>query len=157
MSTTQSVPVSTSPVAGVRDDGTVAVEAHLGRFALTGADAKAVGSAEVIPGLPLLFQIPIADASADTDVVTTYAIRVVDFWFRATGIAAHATDDTVQLKNGSNAISDAVAKTATVEQVVRAGTLAAARVDIAAGGTLRVTAVKATNVAGVAYVLAVRT
>lgn len=157
MSTTQSLPVSTSPVTGVRDDETLSVESYKGRLALTGADAMAVGNAEGIPGLPLVFQVPIADASADTDVVTTYGIRVIDFWFRNTGVAAHAANDTVQLKNGTNAISDAIAKTATVEKVVRAATLAAAYINVAAGGTLRITAVKDTNVAGVAYILAVRT
>ncbi len=146
-----------SPVTGVTKAGTVQVDQALGRLSLHAGDARPVADADVVPGLPVLFQVAIADASGDTDLVTTYAIRVVDFWFRSTGIAAHASLDTVQLKNSTNAITDAIAKTATVEKVVRASTMVEARLDVAAGGTLRITAAKNTNVAGMAYILAVRT
>lgn len=148
---------SQSPAPGIRQFVTIDVPVLGGRLTVSGADVDAVGNAQVVPGIPVLFQIPIADASADTDLVTTYAIRVLDFWFRNTGIAASAALDTVQLKNGATAITDAIAKTATVEKVVRASTMAAAQLDVAAGGTLRITAAKNLNVAGVAYILAVRT
>jgi hypothetical protein len=123
---------------------------------LTGADVANLADAAVIGGIPVIHTIAIADASADTDVVLTHKETIVDFWFLNTGIAAHASSDTIQLKNGSNAISDAVAKTATVNAIKRAATMNPTYTTIAAGGTLRITAVKNTNAAVTAYVLAFR-
>ncbi len=113
-----------------------------------------VASDSVIGGVPVLFTQAILDASADTDIIVRDKLKVVDFWFLNTGIAAHATLDTIQLKNGTTAMSNAVAKTATVNGVVRVGTLDPAQTVVAAGGTLRITAAKNTNVAGVAHILA---
>lgn len=136
--------------------GAVATAAAIADAILTGAKVAVVGDANIVGGIPVLFRINIADASADTDVVMTHKVRVLDAWFRSSGIAAHAANDTVQLKNGANAITDAIAKTATVNSLVRAGTISPTYEEIAAAGTLRVTAVKDTNVAGTMYVLAVR-
>lgn len=124
--------------------------------ALTGTKAAVVANANVVGGVPVLFRIDCADASADVDVVSTHKIRVLDAWALNTGIAAHAANDTWQIKNGANAISDAVAKTATVNAVKRISTIDPARHEIAAGDTLRVTTVKATNAAVTVYVLAIR-
>lgn len=123
---------------------------------ITGLMAKFVAAANVIGGIPVLHQIDIADASADTDLVLTHKTLIVDAWFHNTGIAAHASADTLQLKNGSTAITAATAKTATVEAVIRFLTFVAAQKTIAAGGTLRVTAVKSTNVAASVFVLGIR-
>lgn len=123
---------------------------------VVGTQLATLANAAVILGVPGIIRIDIVDASADTDVVMTHKVRVLDAWFRSSGIAAHAANDTVQLKNGANAITDAVAKTATVNSVKRASTISPTYEEIAAGGTLRVTAVKDTNVAGTMYVLAVR-
>ena len=123
---------------------------------LNGRVVATVANANVIGGIPVLFRINVADASADTDVVTTHKIRVVEFWFLNTGIVAHAANDTIQLKNGATAITDAIAKTATVNAIKRAGTMDPAQVEVAAGGTIRITAVKDTNAAVTAYLLAVR-
>lgn len=136
--------------------GAVATAAAIADAILTGAKVAVVANANVVGGIPVLFRINIADASADTDVVMTHKVRVLDAWFRSSGIAAHAANDTVQLKNGANAITNAIAKTATVNSLVRAGTIDPTYEEIAAAGTLRVTAVKDTNVAGTMYVLAVR-
>lgn len=124
--------------------------------ALDGTVAKNVANANVVGGIPVVFTINVADASADTDVVTTHKIRVYDFTFQATGIAGHASLDTVQLKSTASAITDAIAKTATVNKVVRASTIDPANATIAAGGIIRITAAKNTNAAGVATVYAVR-
>lgn len=122
-----------------------------------GTIAKNVGVAgDVIGGLTLTHIITIADASADTDTILTHKSRVIKFEYLDTGIGAHATLDTVQLKNGATAITDAVAKTATVNALVRAATYDPAQVVILAGGTLRITAAKNTNVAGIAIVTVVR-
>lgn len=123
---------------------------------LTGRVAANVANANVIGGLPVLFRIDVADASADTDVTVTNKIRVLDAWAVNTGIAAHASADTWQVKNAANAITDAVAKTATVNAVKRISTINPTYHEIAAAGTLRITAVKNTNAAVTVYVLAVR-
>ena len=123
---------------------------------LDGTIAKVVANANLIGGIPVLHRVAIADASADTDTVLTHKTRVTRFDFLNTGIAAHAANDTVQLKNVATAITDAVAKTATVNRLVTALTYDPAQVEIAAGAIMRITAVKDTNVAGVAYVYGVR-
>jgi hypothetical protein len=131
-------------------------EDRLAANQVTGRAIANLANAAVIGGIPVLHRIDIADASADTDVVLTHKTRVVDFWFLNTGIGAHATDDTITLKNGATAISDVIAKTATVNAIKRASTMDPAQVTISAGGTLRITAVKSTNVAVTAFVLGVR-
>ena len=131
-------------------------EAKLAVNSLTGLVAANVADANVIGGLPLLFRVDCADASANVDVVTTHKIRVIDAWALNTGIAAHAANDTWQVKNGANAISDAVAKTATVNAIKRISTIDPARAEITAGGTLRITTVRDTNAAVTVYVLAIR-
>lgn len=123
---------------------------------LDGTVTKFVANANVIGGLLVIHQIDIADASADTDVVLTHKTRIIDAWFVNSGIAAHAANDTLQLKNGASAITGAVAKTATVDAIRRFDILTAATRTIAAAGTLRVTAVKDTNVAATVFVLGIR-
>lgn len=123
---------------------------------ITGRIAAVIANANVIGGYPLIFRVDIADASADTDVIMTHKVRVISAMALATGIAAHATLDTWQVKNGATAITDAVAKTATVNAISRAATIAPAAHEIAAAGTLRITAVKNTNAAVTVYVTAIR-
>jgi hypothetical protein len=133
----------------------------LGKMAAESVDgAKIAESADaaVLGAVPLLYhyRIPDVGAPTDYDIVVTSKIRVVDAWILNTGIGAHAANDTIQFKNGANAITNAIAKTAATDIIVRAGTIDDARADIADGGTLRITATKATNIACEAYVLAYR-
>jgi hypothetical protein len=130
--------------------------AKLAAESVTGAKAAESANADVLGAVPLLYHASIADASADTDIVVTSKIRVVDFWILNKGAAAHAANDVVTLKNGADAISNAVAKTAATDIIVRATTLDDSKTDIADGGTMKFTAVKDTNVACEAYVLAYR-
>jgi hypothetical protein len=135
-------------------------EDRLAAKELTGRVVGELADAATTGGIPVLHRIDVADASANTDVVlaTGYKVRVVDTWLRSSGIAAHATDDHVKLVNGTGAddITNEIVKTATVNSVIHASTIDPAHEEIAAGGTLRVTAVKSTNVACTVYVLAVR-
>ena len=130
--------------------GTVMRDAQNNLLGKTGRSANA----ETLGVLPVLFRIDVADAAGDTDVVMDAKVRVVDAWAVNTGIAAHASTDTWQLKNGANAITDAVAKTATVNAVKRASTINPTYHEIAAGGTMRITAARTTNAAVTVYVLA---
>lgn len=125
---------------------------------LSGLVAKFVADANVIGGIPVIHRIAIADASANTDVVFTHKTKIIRAWFKNLGSAAHATDDTLRLISGTgtNYITAATAKTATVNAVIDFATLIEAYDTIAAGGTLRVTAAKTTNVAAEVYVLGMR-
>jgi hypothetical protein len=131
-------------------------EPKLDPASLTGLVAKAVADANVIGGILLIHRIDVPDGTGNTDIVLTHKTRVIDAWGVNTGIAAHATADTWQVKNGANAISDAVAKTAAVNAVKRIGTINPTYHEIAAGGTLRIAAVKDTNSAVTVYVLGIR-
>ncbi len=123
---------------------------------LDGTVVKSLAAADVIGAIPVVHAIPVLDGSGNTDVVLTHKSRVLKFEFLNTGIAAHASADTVQLKNGTSAITDAVAKTATVNALVKAASYDPGHYEIDAGGTLRIAAVKSTNSAGIAYVTMAR-
>lgn len=112
-------------------------------------------SAGTIAAIDGVFVIPVADASANVDVIVTQKVKIVDFWFVSTGIAA-AAGDTVTLQNGATPITNAVSKTTTAKALVRPTTFDDTQCVIAAGGTLRIAAVHVTNVSGIAYVSVVR-
>jgi hypothetical protein len=123
---------------------------------LTGLVVKFLANANVIGALPVLHRIDVADTAGNYDITLTHKSLILDAWALNTGAAAHATDDTWQLKNSTNAISDAVAKTATVNAIKSVSTLNPTYATVDAGGTLRVTAVKDTNCACTVFVLAAR-
>ena len=105
---------------------------------LTGLVAGNVADANVIGGIPVLFRIDTAGgATADTDVTVTHKVRVIDAWVvnRAAGTAS----DTITIKNGSTAISDAIDISGADKTVARIGTIDDAQWEIAAAGTLRIT------------------
>lgn len=123
---------------------------------LDGTIAKVVAESAVIGGIPLVYAIPIASgALADTDIVVAHKIRVLDAWLvlRAAGVA----NTTLQVKNATNAISDAMAASGSDTALVRAATINDANYEIAAAGTLRVTsATGASQPAAVVYVTCMR-
>lgn len=88
----------------------------------------------------------IADTTtANQDVVLPFKCRVIDAWFVCSGATAPSSGDTVQLLNGSNAISAAVAMGTTARATVRFTTLDETYTTISAGGTLRITPAAAGN------------
>jgi hypothetical protein len=106
--------------------------------ALTGTKAATVGNSNVVGGLEVIHRIDIvADALGDTDVVLTHKSRVIDAWLVLRGAGVSTT--TLQVKNGTNAITDAMAASGSDKALVRAASLDDAAWEIAAGGTLRVT------------------
>lgn len=116
----------------------VVEETMLVANSLTGLVAGSVADANVIGGIPVLHRITTAGgATANTDVTLTHKTRVLDAWIvnRAAGTAS----DTVQILNGTNAISDAVDISGADNTIARIGTLDDAYEEIAASGTLRVT------------------
>jgi hypothetical protein len=132
--------------------------AKLAAESVDGAKVAESADAAVLGAVPLLYHYTIPDVGAPTnyDIVVTSKIRVVEAWILNKGIAAHATTDTIQFKNGADAITNAIAKTAALDALVRATTIDDSKADIADGGTLRITATKTTNIACEAYVLAYR-
>lgn len=122
-----------------------------------GTQVRLVADANVIGGVPVLHRIDVADGvTGDVDVTLTHKTRVVEAWLVKTAGAGGA-NDTITVKNGATAITDAMSINVADKVVVRAGTIDDAQHEIAAGGTLRVTRTKVTaNVACVVYVLGVR-
>ena len=100
-----------------------------------------VVSNQVQPGLVLglVFAVPDA-ATGDIDIVVAEKIEVLDVICRKDAGAGAA--NTMQVKNGATAISDAIA-CAVDKTITRAGTIDVAQNTIAAGGTLRLTTTRA--------------
>ena len=114
------------------------IEAGAAGAGLTGLVAKFIADKNVIGGLEVIHRIDIAaGALTDTDVTLTHKTRVTDVWLVLRGAGVSTT--TLQVKNGANAISDAMAASGSDQAIVRAASLNDAYWEIAAGGTLRVT------------------
>ena len=131
-------------------------EAKMAAASLTGLVAAVVGDKNVIGGLDVIHRIDLsAGALADTDVVLTHKTRIVDAWvvLRGAGVA----NTVLTVKNGANAITDAMAASGADTAVVRAAQINDANYEIAAGGTLRVSSsVGATQPAATVYVRGIR-
>ena len=115
-------------------------------------DLPELGNAVVLPQPCGLLRINIADASGDTDVVVAGKYRVLDFWFRK-GAGNGGAGDTITLKRGATAVSNALDTSGVAKTVTRVTTVDAAQEVYALGDTLRVSANKVTSVLGTAYVL----
>ena len=110
---------------------------------VTGAKVANVANANVIGGVPVVFRADLADASGDVDIVSTHKVRILDAVVRARGTNG-ANANTVQIFNGANALSDAMAlQNKSSGDLIRAASLVVAQQDIAAGGTLKITSTKA--------------
>ena len=123
---------------------------------IAGADLANVADANVIGGVPVVHRIDLAaGALADTDVVLTHKTRVIDAWLVLRGAGVAST--TLQVKNGANAITNAMAASGSDTDLVRAAAINDANYEIAAAGTLRVTsATGATQPAATVYVVGIR-
>jgi hypothetical protein len=106
-------------------------------------------------GIPVVHRIDITDGAGDTDVVLDHKTRVIDVTVVKTS-ANGGSGDTVTIKNGSNAITDAIDIGINDTLVARAGQIDDAQHEIAAGGTLKVTAANNTNNACIVYVFGLR-
>ena len=107
---------------------------------LTGVMPKRTNTGGTSGLIPLLYVFTTDSGATESEsVVVDRAIRVVDAHAVLKG--AGTTSDTYQVFNGSNAISDAVSiASAGDKDVVRIGEIDDARHEVAAGGTLKVTA-----------------
>lgn len=111
-----------------------------------------VANVNVVGGLPILYRVTASALTGDVDVTLTYKSRVIDVWCVAT--AAGGASDTIIVKNGTTAITNAIDMNVSDKVVVRAGTIDDAQHEIAAAGTLRVSGASAVTCE--VYVLAIR-
>lgn len=118
-------------------------QAKVSANSLDGTVVKNVADVNTEGAILIVHRVTAAALSADVDVILTHKTRIIDVVAVAT--AAGAAADTITVKNGANAISNALDLNVADKTVVRAGTLDDAQWDIAAGGTLRVTGASAVN------------
>lgn len=105
---------------------------------LTGANVDDLAQDATTPGVPVVFAIDVdGGATADYDITIDYKVKVIDVHFYNT--AAGDTSDSIQIKNGANAITDAMDASVSVNVIQRAAEIVDAQATISAGGTLRVT------------------
>jgi hypothetical protein len=130
--------------------------AAIGAQKIDGVNVKSNANVNVVGSIPLVFRIDLAaGALADTDVVMTHKVRVIDAFLILRGAGVSTT--TLQVKNGASAITNAMAASGSDQALVRAATIDDAAYEIAAAGTLRVTsATGASQPAATVYVTAVR-
>jgi len=116
-------------------------------------DADETGVANV----PILHVYTFGDAVTNSvDHVSEHKVRVIDVVVVKTA-GAGAGGNTIQVKNGASAISNALDMNVADQLVVRAGTLDDATYVLAVGDALRVTNTKAGgNSACVVYVYCIR-
>lgn len=118
-------------------------------------EAPEVADKNTQGGIPVVHRIDIADGAGDTDVVLDHKTRVIDVTVVKTA-ANGGSGDTITVKNGANAITDAIDIGINDTLVARAGQIDDAQHEIAAGGTLKITAANNTDNACIVYVFGLR-
>ena len=133
-------------------------ELKIALASLTGNVAAVNATENVIGSIPVYHRFTIADVGAPTDysILLTHKTLITSWWIQNTGLAAHNTDDTINLKNVAASLSGAVPKTNVVNGLIRPATLDSTACLVTAGTNLTVTATKATNIACIVHVLGVR-
>jgi len=125
---------------------------------LTGAKAAVLANDAVIGGVPVVHTVNVPDgATGDVDVVLTHKTEILEVIVQKRAAAGGASD-TITVKNGSDAITDAIDINVADKTIKRATTIDDAFSTIAAAGTLKVTRTKASaaNVACLVTVIGVR-
>ena len=107
-----------------------------------------------IVGVPAILFRAALTAVGSTDVVMTYAIRVLAVWAVKTG-GAGAGGDTQQVLSTAAAISNAMSTNIADTTIARATSINRTNRNIAAGGILRFTQAGAATAQAIVYVLAV--
>ena len=114
-------------------------QAKIAAGSLDATVAKVIADNAPIAGYKLVIPIAVpAGATGDINVTMTHRIRVIDVHLVKRS-AAGGGAGTIQVKNGANAITDAISIDVGDRVIVAAATIDDATRDISAGGTLRVT------------------
>ena len=107
---------------------------------MDGRIVRAMDDGEDFGYIPVQLKVVTAAGASNTVALTIdRAFTVTDVMARNTG-GAGSSSDTLQLKNGSTAISDALDMNIADNLIARAASIDDAQHEIAAGGTLNVTA-----------------
>lgn len=127
-------------VAAANSAGVAATAARIDHVHAVTADGTLVdntANVNVVGGIPLVFRTLIASgADGDVDIVSTHKIRVIDAWAVLKG--AGTAGCVLTLKNGTNAVSDAVDVSAGGDRdKFHVGEIDDAQHEIAAAGTIR--------------------
>jgi len=109
---------------------------------LTGVKTATVADANTVGGIPVVYRVKATALTGDVDVVVAEKIRVSHVVTVNAGGAGGA-GDTITVKNGATAITDAIDCNKADKVVTRVGTINDAQHEIAAAGTLRVTGASA--------------
>lgn len=104
---------------------------------------------------PVVFQITVPNASGDVDFTVPYKVKVIDVFAMKTA-ANGGSGDTVTVKNGSTAISNAMSLNINDQLLARATSINDASQVIEAGGTLRATGASSTNCACIVSVVCLK-
>ncbi len=151
--------VGTLKIGGVAVTATAAqLNAVPAATGATGANVATVADANVIGGVPVVFRIDVpAGTTGNVDVVSTHKVRVIDVWLVKKD-AAGGGAGTIQVKNSTNAITDAMSIDINDQAIARATTINDAYHEVAAAGTIRVTRTRtaSTDEACVVYISALR-
>lgn len=110
---------------------------------INGIDLANVANVNVIGGVPVIHRITASALTGDVDVVLTHKTRIIHAYCIATAVGG--AGDTIQVKNGANAITNAMDLNVADQTIVRAGTIDDAFWEIAAAGTLKITGASAVN------------
>lgn len=130
---------------GSVDDG-VLNAVHQATVAEVTATSSATG------GVPIIYKVAAAALTGDITVTIPHKIEVLDVWCVAG--AAGGAGDTITVKNGSTAITNAIDLNIADKTRAAAGTIDDAQVQVAAGANLVVTG--ASGVTADVYILAMR-
>ena len=107
---------------------------------MDGRMVRAMDDGEDFGFIPVVLRVNTA-AGADNTVALTMERKFTVTDVQAQNIGgAGASSDTLQVKNGASAISNALDMSGADNVIVRAGTIDDAQMEIAAGGTLNVVA-----------------
>ncbi len=105
---------------------------------LEGSNVANTADANVIGGIEVMHRVNTAGgATADTDVTLTHKTLITDVYVQNN--AAGTASDTITVKNGSNAITDAIDISGADKTIARVSTIDDAYSTIAAAGTLKIT------------------
>lgn len=105
---------------------------------VSGASVAAFAPASTTAGIPVLYSVTTpGGATATTSIVVAQKITVIDAWI--VNQAAGGASDTLQIKNGSTALTDAMDANKSANVITRAATIDPAQRVINAGGTLAFT------------------